>query len=167
MSLLSTLANLATAIAVIVGVVFGLIQVVHLRRDRHDRAALELVHAMLSADYVRSIMVVHDLPVGATVNDITGRPEVLPAAIAVGLTFETLGYAVFRRVVPLAMADEVLGGAIRVAWNRLRPYVDATRAQSGSEKAWEWFQWLCERLEEQSAGAQRRGAQVEHRGWRG
>lgn len=166
MSLLSTLANLATAIAVIVGVVFGLIQVVHLRRDRHDRAALELVHAMLSPDYVRSIMVVHDLPAGATVADITSRPEILNAAIAIGLTFETLGYAVFRRVVPLSMADEVLGGAIRVSWNRLRPYVDESRARSGSDKAWEWFQWLCERLEAQPASAARAGAQIAHRDWR-
>lgn len=165
MSSLAVLADVATALAVLVGVVFGLLQIVHLRRDRQDRAAFEIIHAMLSPEYVRSIMVVHELPEGVTAADISSRSEVLTCGIAIGLTFETLGYAVFRRVVPLDMAHDIVGGAVRVSWDRLRPYVEDSRTRSGSEKAWEWFQWLAERLAERQPTTAARGAQVEHQHW--
>ena len=65
------------------------------------------------------------------------------------------------------MADQVVGGAVRVTWDRLRGYVEATRRESGSNKAWEWFQWLAEQLDARRPAAHERGAHVEHRSWRG
>ena len=81
---------------------------------------------------------------------------------------ETLGYAVFTRIVPVRTVDDLLGGAIRVSWSRLRPYIEQEREKAGSQKSWEWFQWLAERIEEYGGRRTRLtlGAHQAFRNWR-
>jgi hypothetical protein len=43
--------------------------------------------------------------------------------------------------------DEFVGGAVRVAWRKMKPYIEAERVRSGSQKSWEWFEWLADQLE--------------------
>jgi hypothetical protein len=45
-----------------------------------------------------------------------------------------------------------MGGIVRVASNRMRRYIEFERARSGSQKGWEWFQWLSEQLERYGSG---------------
>jgi len=61
---LGTVANLATAAAVIVGVVFGLIELKHTRREREDHAAFEVVHAILTPEWMQSVVLVQSIPDG-------------------------------------------------------------------------------------------------------
>jgi len=86
------------------------------------------------------------------------------AVLTVAMRFETTGYMVFRRVIPLAMVDDLYGGVIRVAWNRLGPWIQLHRERTGNQKAFEWFQWLAERLINR-AEAPPPPAYVQHRGW--
>jgi hypothetical protein len=88
------------------------------------------------------------LPDGVTGPDLEADPRKLEAAQSVGIILETLGYSVFQRLVPLRMVDELLGGTVRVSWRKLRAFIEYERDRAGSQKAWEWFQWLVERLEE-------------------
>jgi hypothetical protein len=160
---LGTIANVATAIAVVTGLVFGIIEVSRAASERRERAELEMLHSMLNAEYIHAVNVVHHLPDDAEVT----APEARAAADSVALTLETLGYAVFRRLVPLDSADALVGGAARVAWRKLRRFCEESRTVSGSDKAWEWFQWLAEQLERRSGTlAEVRGAHVVHREWR-
>ena len=41
---------------------------------------------------------------------------------------------------------------MRVASNRMRRYIEFERARSGSQKGWEWFQWLSEQIERYGSG---------------
>lgn len=144
---LSTVANVATALAVITGLAFGVFEVLHARREREERASFEVVHAMITPEWINSI---HFLLSGAelSVKKIEEDAATRNAVWSVTVILETLGYAVFMRLVPLRTVDDLLGGAVRVSWSRLRCYVEQERAQTGSQKSWEWFQWLAERLEE-------------------
>ena len=76
----------------------------------------------------------------------------------------TWGYLVYQRIIPLRTVDEVVGGTARLAWQRLRKWVERVREESGPS-SFEWFQWLYEQLEAHpvSKGA---GAHVVHRDWR-
>jgi hypothetical protein len=56
---LSTIANVATALTVITGVVFGLIEAQPSRRAREERAAYAAVQALLSPEWIKSMIVVH------------------------------------------------------------------------------------------------------------
>ena len=165
---LGTVANLATAAAVIVGVVFGLIELKHARREREDRAAFEVVHAMLTPEWMQSVIVVQSIADGTAPQALEAEERLLRAAQSAGIILEALGYSVFKRIVPLEVVDDLLGGTVRVAWRKLRGYVEFERARSGSQKSWEWFEWLAARLDEHAGRktSLQLGAQEAHRDWR-
>lgn len=92
----------------------------------------------------------------------------LEAVHSVGLILEALGYAVFTGIVPLKMIDQFMGGIVRIAFNRMRDYINFERKRSGSQKGWEWFEWLSEQLERHGTGETnlQRGAHEAYRDWK-
>lgn len=58
----STIANVATAITVLTGAIFGWFEVRHFRREREERAAFELLHTMLTSEWLRSAVLVDSVP---------------------------------------------------------------------------------------------------------
>ena len=165
---LSTLANVATALTVIVGVAFGLLEARRIRRDREERAALEAVHALLTPAYVDSFLLVQTIRDGATVSEIQSDPKTLQAVRSVGIVIEGLGFAVFERIVPLRIIDNFASGSVRVSWRKLRPYIEYERQRTGSQKTFEWFQWLAEQLEKYQKGktSLEKGAHEVYREWK-
>ena len=165
---LSTLANVATALTVIVGVAFGLLEARRIRRDRDERAALDAVHALLTPAYVDSFLLVQTIRDGATASEIQSDPKTLQAARSVGIVIEGLGFAVFERIVPLRVIDNFASGSVRVSWRKLRPYIEYERQRTGSQKTFEWFQWLAEQLEKYEEGktSLEKGAHEVYREWK-
>ena len=165
---LSTLANIGTALTVIVGVAFGVLEARRIRRDREERAALEAVHALLTPAYMDSFLLVQTLRDGATASEIQSDPKILQAARSVGIVIEGLGFAVFERIVPLHVIDNFASGSVRVSWRKLRPYIEYERQRIGSQKSFEWFQWLAEQLEKYDKGktSLQKGAHEAYRDWK-
>jgi hypothetical protein len=165
---LSTIANIATALTVLSAVVFGLIEMRHARKEREERAAFVAVQAILTPAWMRSMVLVQTIPDGATASKIEADPRVLEAAQSIGIILEGLGYAVFARMVPLNVVDELMGGTVRVAWRKLRRYVEYERERAANQKTWEWFQWLAEQLDRHSRARTNLtvGAHDAYRDWR-
>jgi len=165
---LSTIANIATALTVLTAVVFGLIEMRHSRKEREERAAFVAVQAILTPAWMRSMVLVQTIPDGVTASKIEADPRILEAAQSIGIILEGLGYAVFARMVPLNVVDELMGGTVRVAWRKLQRYVEYERERAGSQKTWEWFQWLAEQLDRHSRARTSLtvGAHDAYRDWR-
>ena len=149
---LSTIANVATALTVITGVAFGLVEAQRSRRARQERAAYAAVQAILSPEWMKSMIVVHSIPDGSSAAAIEADARVLEAAHSVGVILEGIGYSVYARIVPLRVVADLIGGTIRLAWRKLRPYIEEERRRSSSRKTFEWFQcsppsWSDTRLE--------------------
>jgi hypothetical protein len=149
---LSTIANLATALTLLIAVLFGLIEMRRARRDREERAAFAAVQAILTPEWMRSMLVVHNIPDDASAAAIENDPRVLDAASAVGIILEGLGYSVYARIVPLHVVGDLLGGTVRLAWRKLRPYIEEERRRTGSRKTFEWFEWLATQIERHVPG---------------
>ena len=98
------------------------------------------------------MIVVHGIPDGSNALAIEADARVLAAVQAVGVILEGLGYSVYARIVPLRVVGDLMGGTVRLAWRKLRPYVEEERRRSGSHKTFEWFQWLATQLERHSPG---------------
>lgn len=145
---ISTLANIATAIAVVTGLVFGVFEVRHARQERADRAAFEVVHAIMTSHWIDSAPFVRAMDESLSPHQMKEDPELLQAVHSVAFVLEALGYAVYKDIVPLRTVNELLGGSVRVTWRKLRPYAEYERSLTGSPKSWEWFQWLAESLDE-------------------
>ena len=149
---LSTIANVATALTVITGVAFGVIEAQRSRRARQERAAYAAVQALLSPEWMKSMITVHSISDGSSASAIEADARVLEAAHSVGVILEGLGYSVYARIVPLRVVADLVGGTVRLAWRKLRSYVEEERRRSGSCKTFEWFQWLATQLERHSPG---------------
>ncbi len=165
---LSTVANVATALTVITGVGFGLVEAQRSRRARQERAAYAAVQALLSPEWMKSMITVHSIPDGSSASAIEASADVLNAAHSVGVILEGLGYSVYARIVPLRVVADLVGGTVRLAWRKLQPYVEEERRRSGSQKTFEWFQWLSIQLERHSPGKTNLqiGAQEAYRNWK-
>jgi hypothetical protein len=144
---LGTIANVATALTVLTAVAFGVIEMRRARRDREERAAFTAVQAFMTPEWMSSSMIVHAIPDGMTASEIENDPRVLEAALKIATIMEGIGYSVFARVVPLSVASDLIGGTARVGWRKFRPFVEMERVRAGTQKSWEWFQWLVEQLE--------------------
>ncbi len=165
---LSTIAKVATSLAVLIALAFGVIEMHRARLDREERAPFAAVKAILSSEWMKSMIVVHGIPNGLTAAEIEADPRVLEAAHSVGVTLEGLGYSVFARILPLRVVAELVDGTVRLAGRKLSPYVEEERRRSGSLKSFEWFQWLARQLERHSPGAinLERGAQDASDDWK-
>lgn len=164
---LSTIANVATALTVLTGVAFGLIEMRRARRDREERAAFTAVRALMTPEWMSSSMIVAAIPDGTTAEQLANDPRALEAALKIATIMEGLGYSVFARIVPLSIADDLIGGMARIAWRKFRPFVEDERQRTGTQKSWEWFQWLAEQLDrhQKSKTSLNVGAPVAHRDW--
>ena len=49
---------------------------------------------------------------------------------------------------PFVIVHKLLGASTVILWRKLEHWVVALRAELGDDAAFEWFQWLAERLEE-------------------
>jgi hypothetical protein len=164
---LSTLANIATALTVLIGLGFGVIEMRRVRREREDRAAFAAIQAVLTPAWMRSMIVVHGIPDGSSASQIEADAKVLDASHAVAVILEGLGYSVYARLVPLKVSD-LMGRTVRLAWRKLRPYIEEDRQRTGSQKTFEWFQWLAMQLERHSPGKTNLqvGAQEAYQDWK-
>jgi hypothetical protein len=109
-----------------------------------------------------------DIPDGSSASAIAADARVQEAAHAVGCILEGLGYSVYARIVPLHVVGDLLGGTVRLAWRKLRPYIEEERQRGGSQKTFEWFQWLATQLERYSPGktSLQIGAHEAYRDWK-
>jgi hypothetical protein len=164
----STIANLINPLAVTAGVIFAAVQIRHYSQRRRRDAMLELVRSFQSPSFASAFRRVISLPDGATqaqVSKLLGA-DGEDATHIVGLTWESLGVLVFRREVTLDVVDDFFSGPISISWRKLSRYVFEQRAILGRETAFEWFQWLAERMMEREKQTPPVPAHIAHQGWK-
>jgi hypothetical protein len=67
--------------------------------------------------------------------------------LKIATIMEGIGYSVYARIVPLSVAADLIGGTAWIAWQNFRPFAELERTRAGTQKSWEWFEWLVEQLE--------------------
>jgi hypothetical protein len=141
----ANVAQVIGALAVIVAIAFGLVQMRQYRQQRRDAVAVELMRSIQDAEFTRSLRMLLTLPIGCTAEQFRTRgAEYEDAAIALIAKYETLGYLVYRGIMPLELVEELVGGVGIHLWDRLQRWARAVRDQQGQPMLFEWFQWLAE-----------------------
>jgi hypothetical protein len=142
-------AEVLGGLAVIGGIIFGIAQLRLIQRQRADRAAIEVVRSMLSEHFPSSYRLLNYLPDGVTVEEIRRKgPEYEEAVFRIATVFESLGYMVFRGVVPLAVVRELVGGVALAMWRKLETWKEEVVEMEGQDRVVEWYEWLVNRLRE-------------------
>jgi hypothetical protein len=159
------IARIVGSVVVISGVVFGVVQIRQYQQQRRDVAAVQLVNSFQSPDFNKALRKVWSLPDATSITELRKLGDDWEeAAFQVGMTLETMGLLVYRRIVPLLILDELMGDAILVLWRKLRPWVEHLRVEQERDSAYEWFQWLADRLAETDRRTER-GAHRIYRKW--
>jgi hypothetical protein len=160
-------ANVATALAVIVALVFGIIQVRQNQRKARQEAAVEIIRTAFTPEFGHGTSAVFALPDAIGLDDLQARGlEDWQAALTIIHAYELIGWMVYWRLLPLQAVDEIMGGYIRRSWTKLGKAVAEERARSGSPNTGEWFQWLAEQLEKHPVRWKKEGAHVALRNWK-
>lgn len=128
--------------------------------------SLELLRSYQDPKFAAAFHMVLALPSGLTPEEIERRLDGKMESLYVLLTtLESLGVLVFRREVSLDLVDDYLSGLIRIAWEKLGPYVEHLRASEGRDTLGEWVQWLHDRMVERERASVPVPAHVAHRSW--
>ena len=153
-----------TAIAVVIGIVFGLIELRQATRNRRDHAAVDIVRTVQTQEVRQAVRRIFDLPLDADPQLIRNDPALLATALAVDSACEMWGCMVYEGVVDHQFLDRMVGGWVRGTWTRLRVWVESERTETQSVNVGEWWQWLYELLEADPDQGKKSGAHIAYQG---
>ena len=149
---LSRLANMAeifSAIIVIGGIVFALIQMRQTRQQRRELAAIELFRSFGSPAFNDAYRKVLHYPDGLTMEQLKQEyPDGERSAMLICTTMENVGVMMYQRIVPSAVVNNLIGSSTTILWRKLEFWVSDMRTELDSPFAFEWFQWLAMKLED-------------------
>lgn len=140
-------------VAVVVGVVFGLIQLRQLRIQREVQAGIELLQPLQAPESAEALLLLHGLPDNLGGEELRKRlGDDFGAVLGVLGLFESLGPLVARGHVPIEMYADFYRGVTVLCWKKLKRYILEQR-RGGWPNLFEWLQWLAERMEQRSPRA--------------
>jgi hypothetical protein len=163
---LSLIIDLITAVAVILGILFGLLQLRHYHLSREREAAALLLNSFRTRDFLRGIWVIQGLPHGLAKDEIEDRlGDEIGSVYHVMTTWESIGIQVFHREISIDLVDDAHSGPIILSWQRLERYVTELRDDLNRETLFEWFQWLAERMIDREKAVPPIPAHLAYRDW--
>lgn len=160
---LATTVNLISAVAIVAGVIFAIVELRQASQDRKDAAAVTVVGTVQTQEVRQAVRDILALPQRVDPDIVRNDPALLEAALAVDSACEMWGSMVFEGVVDHRMLDRMVGGWVRGTWSRLGAWVESERAELDSPNVAEWWQWLVEALENDPDPGKAVGAHVAYR----
>ena len=169
MSDLDRLANMAeiiSAIIVVGGVIFALLQMRQTRQQRRELAAIELFRSFGSPQFTEAYRNVLHYPDGLNEATMKRRfPDGEHYAMMIATTMENIGVMMYQRIVPSSVVSNLIGSTTIIMWRKLEIWTKDLRIEIGSPNAFEWFEWLADRMEEFGAN-DRAPAYDAHTDWK-
>lgn len=161
------LLNLVQTAAILLGLLYGAIQLAQFRNEQRRQANVEVAQSFLTPEFMKGYTFVVSMPDSLDFPTLLkDYPEETPGMLLLGQTFETVGIMVHRGDIDLATVDDFLGTITIECWNKLRPMMIRYRMENQAPSVAEWFQWLAERLQEYRSGGAPAPAYEAFRNWR-
>ena len=96
--------GLATQIAIITGLAFGVLAIRRANRDRADKGAHDVLSLAVSPGHISASYAILELPENAPPELVSDSPQMLQAANTIMVQYEYLGILVHQRIIPLGTA---------------------------------------------------------------
>jgi hypothetical protein len=151
----------------VIGVVFGLANLYNFQLARKREAAIMMLNSFQTTDFVKGLLTILALPDDVSKDEMEILPEekFLSIYVVIG-TWERLGILVQRGEISIELVDDAFSGPIIQSWQKLGTYIQGFRAELQRDTAFEWFQWLAERMMERETRGSAVPAYVAHKNWR-
>jgi len=147
--LITVIANIALALTLVVGVVFGIAQVRAAARDRRERLTLETLSQFQTREFAElmNYIIVNEMP--KSLEDLRARPaQEQTMFIQFAQQMESLGLLVAEHLINIDLVDKTLGSLVITSWEKYKLMFGDMRENQGDPFAGEYFQWLAEQLDQ-------------------
>ncbi len=145
-------AEIIGAGSIITGLIIGGLQIRAYRSQQRDRVATNLMQTFYSPEFAKALILLHQLPDGASTEDMRQMgPQFEDAAAVVSTSFETMGLLVYKKIAQFDLVMDLTGGMVIAMYRKLEVWTREKR-ETQNHPAWsEWFEWLAKRIEEHSS----------------
>jgi hypothetical protein len=145
---LETALNIATTTAVVGGVIFGAWQIRVATRARETQISLQLIEMLQTRDLIDGLSALHEMPEGLSWQALQSQlgPRWV-SAFAMINALDGLGILVYRREVPLRVADDFFHHAVIEVWRKSRTAILERREMpdmAGRQTGFQFLEWLAE-----------------------
>jgi len=138
------MAEIFSAIVVIGGIIFAVIQMRQTRQQRRELAAIELFRSFGSPAFADAYRNVLHYPDGLNARQLKqAYPDGEQFAMMICTTMESVGVMMYQRIVPSAVVNNLIGSSTIILWRKLEIWVQDLRIELDNPFAFEWFQWLA------------------------
>jgi hypothetical protein len=147
--IIEIIANLALALSFIIGLIFGLIQIKALGRDRKERLTLETLRNYQSHTFAELMFKINSAKIPRTHEEWRKLPD-SDQILFLQFTqdMESLGILVAERFINMELVDKTLGSFVISSWDKFKTVIADIREKQPDPFLCEYYQWLAERLNE-------------------
>ena len=144
---LAGIAEILGGVAVVFAIIFGFVEFRRYKRTEKKEAAASLAQSYQTPELAAMLRIVVELPEPIGMQQYRDLSDAEKNLIwALFCSMESIGILVSRGDLPIELVDEFFSIPIKEGWRKLSPYVEELRRDTDSPQAWEWYQWLYERL---------------------
>ncbi len=65
----------------------------------------------------------------------------------IGWFFEGVGVLLHKKLISIAVVDDLFSSPIKISWERMKPIVEGERKQFGRAQIWEWWEYLYNEMQ--------------------
>jgi hypothetical protein len=110
-------------------------------------AAVTVLQTALSENSARMLDLFGEIPENAPAQLIDAFDQETKRAIfEFGVRLEVIGYMVFRDLVDLETANDLVGGVVLAYWSRAHFWAEQRRQHTEHSEFLEWCEWLTKRI---------------------
>lgn len=154
--MITTIANIALALSVVVAVIFGIAQIRTARRDRQVSLTMETLRQFQTREFAEILLFITTTRLPESYDAWKKHPDAERAVlIQVSQQMESLGLLVAEGLLSLDLIDKTLGSFVSGTWARSKSYVLDMRKELEDPFMAEYFQWLAEQIEERMTNSPR------------
>ena len=164
---LLTINDIIRTVAILLGVIFGLVELRQARIARKRENMFSLVKAYQMPELWIALEKIFHMPDGLSkkrVDAYFGK-EIHLLSFLIS-TYESLGILVQKREIDIEIVEDFFSGPVVISWRKLKRAAEESRKQQRRETLDEWFQWLAERIMEREKKKRPVPAYLEFKNWR-
>jgi hypothetical protein len=146
-----SISSIVAAIGVIVGVVFATLQLRALVKTRQTDLVMRLYSAYGSRRFQEAWVETLRLEFKDYTDYLKkyGATSEKPAYVSVNMVaafFEGIGILLHRKLIDIALVDDLFSSDIIITWHKMKPLAEGWRKQFNRPQISEWFEYLCDEM---------------------
>ena len=142
---IASISAIIAAVGVIVGVVFTIIELRNLTKQRQADLVIRLYSTMGSSSFQEVWEKTRDREYESFKSYETTYG--LKEANQIGIFFEGIGVLLNKKLVDIDLVDDLFTAPVKMFWERMKPLVRDYRKERGLPTIFEWFEYLYNELQ--------------------